>query len=140
MCILYGIIQDGSLPRNQRGRSWRGGRVELQPRSFIVGRLGEDAEPDGMLVVHPLQGEMRTVLIVGSDVLRMPVERCDALKDGLERLHIQGESWQHDGAIMRAADEFHAFVLLMIPPSQRSHWTVGFHAARYTLNQRGQSC
>jgi hypothetical protein len=92
---------------------------------------------------------MGAVIIIGSDVLRMPVERRHALEHGLERLHIQGESWDHDGPIMCSADEFdgcgiddefHELLILMIPPSQRSHRTVGLHAARHALNQLGHPC
>ena len=93
-----------------------------------------------MALIRPLQREMGTVLIVGSKVLRMPVERRHALENGLERQHIQGESWHHDSPIMLSADEFHELLILMIPPSQRSHRTVGLHAARHALNQLGHPC
>src|SRR5262247_3045449 len=113
---------------------WRGGRVKLQSRFFIVWGLRQHAEPDGMALVRPLKGNMGAVIIIGSNVLRMPVERRHALENGLERLHIQGESWYHDGPIMYSADEFygcriddefHELLIFMIPPSQRSHRTVG---------------
>jgi len=102
-----------------------------------------------MTLVRPLKGEMGTVIIVGSEVLRMPVERRHALENGLECLHIQGESWHHDGPIMFSADEFHGcgiddefheLLILMILPSQRSHWTVGLHAAHHALNQLCHPC
>ena len=127
----------------------RGGRVEFQTGFFIFGSLRQHPEPDEMALVRPLKGDMGAVIIVGSEVLRMPVERRHALEDGLERLHIQGESWYHDGPIMFSADEFHGcgiddefhkLVILMIPPSQRSHRTVGFHAARQALNQLCHPC
>jgi hypothetical protein len=87
---------------------------------------------------------MGTVLIVGSEALRMPVEIRHALEDSLERLHIEGEPWHHDDAIIFSADEchgcgiddeFHELVVFLIPPPHRSHRTVGFHAARHSLNQ-----
>src|SRR5262249_41124471 len=102
-----------------------------------------------MALIRPLQREMGTVLIVGSKVLRMPVERRHALEHGLEGQHIQGESWHHDRAIMLSANEFHGcridaefqeLLLLMIPPSQRAYRTVGLHATRHALDQFGPPC
>jgi len=102
-----------------------------------------------MALVRPLKGDMGTVLIVGSNILRMPVERRHAFENGLEGLHIQGKSWYHDGPIMFSADEFdgcgiddefHELLIRMIPPSQRSHRTVGLYAARYALYQLCQLC
>ena len=61
-----------------------------------------------MALVRPLNGEMGTVLIVGSNVLRMPGERRHAFENGLECLHIQGKSWNQDFPIMFTADEFYA--------------------------------
>ena len=81
----------------------------MQPRFFIVRGLRQHAEPDGMALVRPLKGEMGTILIVGSNVLRMPGECRHTLENGLECLHIQGESWYHDGPIMCSADEFDGF-------------------------------
>jgi hypothetical protein len=50
---------------------------------------------------------------------------------------------------MFSADEFHGcgiddelyeFLILLIPPSQRSHQTVGLHASCHALNQLCQPC
>src|SRR4029453_14505703 len=139
-----GRRRKGADNDRQRGRLWRGGRVELQSRFFIVWGLRQHAEPDGMALVRPLKGNMGAVIITGSDVLRSPVERPPAAENGLERLYIQGESWYHDGPIMCSADEFdgcgiddefHELLIFMIPPSQRPHRTVVLHAVRPPLNQ-----
>ena len=58
-----------------------------------------------MALESPLKGEMGTILIVGSNALGVPVESRHALEDGLERLHIQGEARQHDGAIMFSTEQ-----------------------------------
>ena len=50
----------------QLGRSWRGGRVELQPRFFIFGSLCQHPQPHVMSLVSPLDRDMGTVIIVGS--------------------------------------------------------------------------
>jgi len=129
--------------------AWGGGRVELQTGDFIFGSLRQHPEPHEMALVRPLKGERGTILIVRAEALRMPLESRHVLEDGLERLHIQGESCHHDGAIMFSTDEFHGcrrddefreLVLLMIPPPQRSHRTVGFHAARHGINQLCHPC
>src|SRR5713101_10177592 len=96
----------GFLSNHTHGCSWGGGRVELQAGFFIVGSLRQHPEPDEMVLVRPLKGERGTVLIIGAEALRMPMESRHALADGLERLHIQREAWHHDGAIMVSTDEF----------------------------------
>ena len=72
---------------------------------------------------------MWTILIVRAYALRIPLQRRHTLEQDLERLHIQGESGNHDGTVVHPTDEFHGcridnefreLVLLMIPPSHRA--------------------
>jgi hypothetical protein len=68
--------------------AWGGGRVALQIGCCIVGSLGQHPNPDTMALGRPLKRDRGTVSILGTEALRLPVERRHVLEDSLERLHL----------------------------------------------------
>jgi hypothetical protein len=95
----------------------------LQTRFFILERLRQHAEPNGVPLIEAFQGDARAFRVVWTKPMGTPLEDRHTLERGEKRVQIQRKAGDHDGPVCGPThklygrgidDEFPVFVLLTV--------------------------